>query len=42
MFYFRIGLVNLIKSNKKIIIKKKKKKKVKLYLIAFSNSNRLM
>ena len=26
MFYFRIGLVNLIKSNKKIIIKKKKKK----------------
>ena len=41
MFYFRIGLVNLIKSNKKIIIKKKKKK-VKLYLIAFSNSNRLM
>ena len=28
MFYFRIGLVNLIKSNKKIIIKKKKKKKL--------------
>ena len=28
MFYFRIGLVNLIKINKKIIIKKKKKKKL--------------